>query len=141
MKERSITVVPRRDTLDNWNKLNPVPKDKELCVVLTKSNKCKYKIGDGITPFKKLRYIKKISGINELLAYAIVPVNSMENEYVRIVTHIVLDPYCNIKYGNNIEKKNPYNFDIIKKTQEITGDTDGDPNESSEELPTEPLEK
>ena len=141
MTEKSITVVPRRDTLDNWNKLNPVPNDKELCVVLTKSNKCKYKIGDGITPFKKLRYVKKISDINELLVYAIVPINNTDNEYMRLVTHIVLDPYHNMKYGNNIEKKDPYSFDIIKNTQKKIDDSEGDPNESSEELPTEPLEK
>jgi hypothetical protein len=55
--ERHITggsgiVVFRKDTLENWKKSNPIPRDKEICLVT--DNPGFYKKGDGKTKFMDL---------------------------------------------------------------------------------------
>ena len=67
--EKLLIVNPRHDTLENWLKNNPILRNHELCCVITKFGKCKYKIGDGKTPFKKLRYTNKLSDIENIIIY------------------------------------------------------------------------
>lgn len=52
---RPLTILPRRDREEVWNRNNPVLKPYEIAVVYTSSG-TKYKIGDGILDYKRLRF-------------------------------------------------------------------------------------
>lgn len=52
----STTIKIRRDTLTNWQSVNPVPAAGELCIV-TDTTPQRIKIGDGINAFTILPYL------------------------------------------------------------------------------------
>lgn len=56
MTYKNITIIPRRDTRQNWINLNPVLKEKEFIVVDIGKNLRLYKIGDGIHNYKQLPF-------------------------------------------------------------------------------------
>lgn len=66
----NMTVLPKRDTYENFKSENPIPREKELICVLMKNGKCKWKIGDGKTCFNKLKFTNKISDIEEFILYS-----------------------------------------------------------------------
>ena len=41
-----LTILPRRDTEEEWEKKNPVLRQVEICVVYTRKG-AKYKLGNG----------------------------------------------------------------------------------------------
>lgn len=53
-----LTVNMRSDTYKRWHKLDPVPKNGEICCVVLGRTLTLYKIGDGVNKFSKLRYVK-----------------------------------------------------------------------------------
>lgn len=53
---KTMTIIPKRDTRQNWIKHNPVLNDKEYAVVYINKWLTMYKIGDGKRTFKKLPY-------------------------------------------------------------------------------------
>lgn len=52
---RPLTILPRRDTEEEWEKKNPVLKQVEICVVYTKKG-AKYKLGNGESTYKELPF-------------------------------------------------------------------------------------
>ena len=52
-----ITVLPRRDTEENWETTNLVLKEGEMCVVYTQWCGTMYKLGDGKTPYSLLPFV------------------------------------------------------------------------------------
>lgn len=53
----NYTLLPRRDFEEEWERINPVLKDKEICVIYSSWTKSiTYKLGDGKTPYLKLEY-------------------------------------------------------------------------------------
>lgn len=64
-----ITFVPLRDTLEKFTEVNPIIYDKELCCVLMDNGEYRWKIGDGVTSFNDLKYVDKISDIQEIYLY------------------------------------------------------------------------
>lgn len=145
MRPKSITIIPRTDTLENWNKTDYILKNKEICIVKLKNNKVKYKIGDGKSPFKKLRYVKKISDITECFTYCVLPLADKENEYVRLVSQIIFNPLeRKEEYIERIKQVSIDDHQMMKNTLKYVYKDNSiipDLNESSEELPAEPLEK
>lgn len=68
-----MTINIRRDTNENFRKVNPVLGYRELCCVYTKRGR-KWKIGDGVKPFRKLKYITRIRDIDPFITYVECPV-------------------------------------------------------------------
>lgn len=59
----------RGDTIENWEKTNPILEFKELVLILNQSNQTTgFKIGDGVTDFKNLE-TKTFSGTVDLSNY------------------------------------------------------------------------
>ena len=73
MSTKYIRILPRIDTLKNWKTNNPILRENELCIVIIKRDRCKWKIGDGKTPFKKLKYVRNLKTIQTMLCYASIP--------------------------------------------------------------------
>lgn len=48
--------MPRRDTEEKWEENNPIPKEREICVVYTQWCGTRYKLGDGKTPYLYLPF-------------------------------------------------------------------------------------
>lgn len=48
--------VIRYDTLDNWNKFNPILEKSEL-IAVTNNKEIKLKVGDGVSKFNVLPFI------------------------------------------------------------------------------------
>lgn len=51
----SLTIFPRRDLEENWLTENPVLKDKEFIVCVSK-DLVRYKLGDGVSCYKDLPF-------------------------------------------------------------------------------------
>ena len=64
-----LVINPRCDTIENWYKVDPIPVENELCCVKFENGKIKYKLGDGKTHFRKLKYIRYISEIAKMRLY------------------------------------------------------------------------
>ncbi len=62
MRNNEFYVTPRKGDIYLWEDVNPILRDRELAIIETKRG-CKYKIGDGKTPFRKLKYIRKIKSL------------------------------------------------------------------------------
>lgn len=93
MSIKYIRVLPRIDTIDNWKKYNPILKENELCIVIMKRNICKWKIGDGKTTFKKLKYIRNLRNIQRMLCYSCIPETKDSNDNIHhIITVIDINP-------------------------------------------------
>ena len=82
----TLTFIPKHDTEENWKIINPIIKKDELVCVLTKRGKIKWKIGNGESHFKELRYVNKISDILKFITYCESPIRKLE------VTSL-LDPF------------------------------------------------
>ena len=54
---KSLTIIPRRDTEEVWEENNPIPKEREICIIYTKWCGTKYKLGDGKTPYSLLPFV------------------------------------------------------------------------------------
>ena len=52
-----LTILPRRDTEENWEITNPVLKKGEMCIVYSQWNGTMYKLGDGETPYSFLPFV------------------------------------------------------------------------------------
>lgn len=61
----------RYDTITNWNKFNPILEKGEPVISIESNNKLKMKIGDGVNPFQKLKYLSgaEIGGGYRLFPY------------------------------------------------------------------------
>lgn len=66
---KQMIVLPKRNTSENLESINPILRYKELCCELTETGERKWKLGDGKTCFNDLPYVTKISEIEELLLY------------------------------------------------------------------------
>lgn len=55
-KKYRIVILMRRDREYNWQKANPVLRYGELAASIHNDGKVKYKIGDGVTPYKNLPF-------------------------------------------------------------------------------------
>ena len=53
-----MNICMRRDTTENWNRINPVPCDGEICLIQENGEYNKMVIGDGRRPFAELPKIK-----------------------------------------------------------------------------------
>lgn len=51
-----LTILPRRDTEENWLTANPVLRDKEFIVCVSK-DLVRYKLGDGASYYKDLPFV------------------------------------------------------------------------------------
>lgn len=51
----NLTILPRRDIEENWLTANPVLRDKEFIVCVSK-DLIRYKLGDGVSCYKDLPY-------------------------------------------------------------------------------------
>ena len=97
-----MDILPKRDTLENWTTLNPIPNKKELICVQMSNGKCKWKIGDGKTTFNKLKFTNKISDIEEFVLYgstigaSTVPSKSVFNR--NCIVHLNPFKYLNDKH-------------------------------------------
>ena len=65
-----VTILIKRDTVENFKQHNIILKEFELAVAYKKDKIKGYKIGDGKTPWNKLRYIKKITDLSVFCLYA-----------------------------------------------------------------------
>ena len=54
---RPLTILPRRDTEENWEITNLVLKEGEMCIVYTQWGDTMYKLGDGKTPYSFLPFV------------------------------------------------------------------------------------
>lgn len=54
---KSLTIIPRHDTEEKWEEINPIPKEREICVVYTQWCGTKYKLGDGKTHYSLLPFV------------------------------------------------------------------------------------
>lgn len=64
-----VTILIKRDSIENLKQYNPILKEFELVVAYKKDKIKGYKIGDGKTPWNKLRYIKKITDLGVFCLY------------------------------------------------------------------------
>lgn len=69
---QSLTIMPRRDTNENWIRIDPIPKDKEICVVYPTSSSYStlYKIGNGCSRYSYLPFVSLEKALEEGLIYA-----------------------------------------------------------------------
>ena len=59
----NITLLVKRDSIDEWNRFNPVPRNLELICVYDTDGTRRWKLGDGETPFSDLPYVETIEQI------------------------------------------------------------------------------
>ena len=112
-----IDIVPRHDTLENFLKVNPILREKELCCVLMPRGKCRWKLGDGKTPFKKLRYVRKISEIQEMILYNSTLTSSTNPVHITTRNTVVyFNPFTYNTENNNGDKEHP---EVVSKSQII----------------------
>lgn len=89
-----LVILPRRDILENWKTMNPILREKELACVLTPKGKIKWKVGDGVTPFNKLRFTNKISDIQEIILYNSILETSTDPKFIATKNTVVyFNPY------------------------------------------------
>ena len=55
LRNRPLTILPKRDTEEEWERKNPVLKQIEICVVYTKEG-ATYKLGNGVSSYKDLPF-------------------------------------------------------------------------------------
>lgn len=85
---KDLIILPRCDTEQNWNAVNPVLKENEFIIVGIDDTCRKYKLGDGVhryteLPFHTLKYCLKFGYL-----YAVM----RGREHIKFKTRILFDP-------------------------------------------------
>lgn len=53
-----MNICSRRDTAENWDRVNPIPRDGEICLIQEDGEYTKMVIGDGKRTYAELPKIK-----------------------------------------------------------------------------------
>ena len=79
-----LTIKPRRGTIDEWNEHeDTILREHELVVIKNDNPELepKFKLGDGVTPFKNLPYVTMHQAFRDGIMYSS---NGRDTIYVRI---------------------------------------------------------
>lgn len=67
---RQIQILVKRDSIEAYKNFDFIPKEFELVTAYdVKTKKIIYKLGDGVTPWKKLKKITKLSQLDKFAVY------------------------------------------------------------------------
>ena len=67
---RQTQILVKRDPIDTYKNFDFIPKEYELVTAYdVKTKKIIYKLGDGVTPWKKLKKITKLSQLDKFAVY------------------------------------------------------------------------
>ena len=55
-KYENLRILPRRDTEEKWNEINPVLREDEFIVIVVDKTCKKYKLGDGVHKYSELPF-------------------------------------------------------------------------------------
>jgi hypothetical protein len=84
-----MTILPRRDIEEKWLNINPILHEYELACIETKDG-IKYKLGDGKTEFKNLKYLNTLDGLDYFKIYN----NYVGYNNIFNITTVYLNPFA-----------------------------------------------
>ena len=90
---KSLTIIPRCDTEEKWEEINPIPKEREICIVYTQWCGTKYKLGDGKTHYSHLPFTTLENVLENGIMYAS-PTNVVFKGFIKEIEETNEQVYC-----------------------------------------------